>query len=93
MGLRVVIQRNENRTLTRKLLGVLIHVMRDRPLFEITKEIDNLRVETRREHLDVRGNARVFATMWAHCKKVANSLDKDGEYVGETRAKKRKNGS
>ena len=67
--------------------------MRDRPLFEITKEIDNLRVETRKQFVDVRSNARVFAGMWALLKKVASSLDKDSEYVGETRPKKRKNAS
>ena len=67
--------------------------MRDRPLFEIAKENDNLRVETRKQFLDVRNNGRVFAGMWAHIKKVTSSLDKDSEYVGETRTKKRKNAS
>jgi hypothetical protein len=70
---------------------MLIHLMRDRPLFEVAKEIDNLRVLTRKQHVDVRNNSRVFATMWQHCQKVAGSLEKDAEYVGEIRTKKRKN--
>lgn len=69
---------------------MLIHFMRERPLFEVAKEIDNLRVLTRKHHVDVRNNSRVFSFMLAHCRKVAGSLDKDAEYVGETRAKKRK---
>lgn len=58
--------------------------MRDRPLFEITKEIDNLRTTARKTHVDVRSNSRVTATMWAFCKNVGGGSMSDAEYTGET---------
>lgn len=66
--------------------------MRGRGLFEIAREIDNMRVDARKNHVDIRSNSRVFATMWAYCQKVAGSSSRDAEYLGEAKptTKKRK---
>lgn len=67
-----------------------MYLMRGRGLFEIAREIDNMRVDARQKHVDIRSNSRVFATMWAYCQKVVGSSSRNGEYLGETKPKKRK---